>query len=104
MDNSQSQERSYRISSRASTFRFESFFVDALRSNSTNERAAKCSLLVHARERLYLEFESLRVLPLDLHFRLQFLDKKIEASDFRTQFLYVCRSGSGTGGRSARLL
>src|SRR5580704_5318987 len=54
------------------------------------------SLLIGPCERLNLEFERLRVLPLDLHFGLQFFDEKIKPSDFRTQFLYVrsCRSGS----------
>lgn len=41
-----------------------------------------CSLL-HSGERLNLKFERLGILPLDLHFRLKFLDEKVEPCDFR---------------------
>jgi hypothetical protein len=53
-------------------------------------KSPRCSHLIHARQRLDLEFERLCVLPLDLHFGLQFLDEKIEPGDFRSQLLYVC--------------
>jgi hypothetical protein len=32
-----------------------------------------------------LQFESLRVLPLDLHFRLEFFDKQFEPRNFGAQ-------------------
>ena len=47
------------------------------------------SLLIDSCERLNLEFERLRVLPLDLHFGLKLFDEQVKASDFRTEFLYV---------------
>jgi len=62
------------------------------------------SLLIHASKRLDLEFERLRILPLDLHFRLQFLDEEIEPGDFRTQFLDVGNRWSRTARRRAWLL
>jgi hypothetical protein len=60
--------------------------------------------LVYPGKRLYLKFERLSVLPLDLHFGLQFLDKKVKAGDFSPQFLYVSRSGSRSDRRCAWLL
>jgi len=52
-------------------------------------RSAWKPFLIHACKRLDLEFERLRVLSLDLHFRLQLLDEQVKASNFRTQLLYV---------------
>jgi hypothetical protein len=80
----QSQERNYRIRFPASTLQ-----IDISRIQRASEISSSWPRLVHARKRLYLEFERLRILPLDLHFGLQFLDQQVKAGDFRTQLLYV---------------
>ena len=41
-----------------------------------------------------LRFESLVVLPLDLKFRLELLDKQVQMGDFHAKFLDVCRCRS----------
>jgi hypothetical protein len=51
-----------------------------------------------------LEFKRLCVLPLDLHFGLQFLDKQIKPRDFRTQLLYVCGRWSRPASRRSWLV
>src|SRR5437667_1177407 len=41
-----------------------------------------------------LRFESLVVLPLDLKFRVELLDKQVQMGDFRAKCLDVCRCRS----------
>ena len=51
-----------------------------------------------------MEFEGLVVLALDLKFRLKFLDKELEAGDFRPEFLDVARGRRRTNWRGKGLL
>src|SRR5437879_12208015 len=53
-----------------------------------------CARLTYFCEYANLRFESLVVLPLDLKFRLELLDKQVQMGDFRAKFLDVCRCRS----------
>ena len=59
-----------------------SFQRQLYESTRQTNGSRRCSDLIHACKRLDLELQRLRVLPLDLHLSLQFLDEKIEPSDF----------------------
>lgn len=54
--------------------------------------ASGCSIgqqLVQGRERFDVKFQGLIVLALNLEFRLQFLDQKLETRNFGLELLYI---------------